>query len=149
MYRPLGLVEPQKLRQQQQEQNPQLDAPQLTAQHGLAATAPVSLGKVGVFDPSCPVSVAMAKLRALIGDSPEVNSAELPAHAQPVSVPNPSTGSGSASTSNGIAALRPAAPGMGALVELVGAEELEDVEEEEVPLECLRFFKLLNRRARR
>lgn len=29
------------------------------------------------------------------------------------------------------------------------AGEVEDEEEEEVPLECLRYFKLLNRRARR
>jgi hypothetical protein len=129
-------MEPQKLRQQeQQEQQMESPPPQLTMKAPSTAAAasavPPPEGKVGVFDPTNPVSVAMAKLRALIGDSPEVNSAELPAHAQPTAPCGLRSGTGA----------------MG-LAELVG-EELEDVEEEDVPLECLRFFKLLNRRARR
>lgn len=159
-------MEPQKLRQSQSAD---------LAPPGIAAT--VIADKMGPYDPTCPVSVAMAKLRSLIGESPEVNSADLPPHAQPV--PRSSTAAGSSvvgaghtKTGEGVDAGSDAEPASLAqslsgrraqLQALAQADraasaaeegehevgEAEDEEEEEVPLECLRYFKLLNRRARR
>jgi ribosomal protein L12E/L44/L45/RPP1/RPP2 len=119
-------VEPQKLREAE------------SLQHRGAA----QLDDMGPYDPSCPVSVAMAKLRSLIGESPDVNSTDLPLHARPVpALP----GAGLSSRHAQLHALAQA----DRTATAEENEEVEDEEEEEVPLDCLRFFKLLNRRARR
>jgi hypothetical protein len=121
-------VEPQKLREAE------------SLQHRGAE----KLDDMGPYDPSCPVSVAMAKLRSLIGESPDVNSTDLPLHARPVpALPGASLSSRHAQ----LQALALAQADRTAAAE--ENEEVEDEEEEEVPLDCLRFFKLLNRRARR
>jgi ribosomal protein L12E/L44/L45/RPP1/RPP2 len=125
-FRPFGLVEPQKLREAE------------SLQHRGAE----KLDDMGPYDPSCPVSVAMAKLRSLIGESPDVNSTDLPLHARPVpALP----GAGLSSRHAQLHALAQA----DRTATAEENEEVEDEEEEEVPLDCLRFFKLLNRRARR
>lgn len=112
------------------------------------------------FDPTCPVSVAMAKLSALIGDSPEVNPPDPPGHAAPASSSVATSSSvnalGTRSSSSKKTGNQSSVPSTAAPTSRVPAsgpdgeeDEDEDEEAEDVPLECLRFFKLLNRGARK
>lgn len=119
---------------------------------GLSSTAAGVLGalnakssdtsKLPPYDPTCPVSVAMSKLKSLMDHADPVAAAaaaeeeELAAVAEAEkekeNALKSAEGDSTAEATGGAA----------------GGSEEED-EENEVPLECLRYFKLLNRGSQR
>jgi len=103
----------------------------LSALHGKAADS----SKLPPYDPTCPVSVAMSKLKSLMD------------HADPVAAAAAAEEEEQAAAAEAEKEKERTIAGLAATSVDEGAVEGE--EENEVPLECLRYFKLLNRGSQR
>lgn len=110
----------------------------LGALHGKAADST----KLPPYDPTCPVSVAMSKLKSLMD------------HADPVAAAAAAEEEEQAAAAEAEKEKErernAAESGKGAEGEVAATSvDEEEDEENEVPLECLRYFKLLNRGSQR
>lgn len=163
-FQQFGLKEPQRL------SSSHLAAPS-SAISSINSALGARPGAPQPFDPTCPVSVAMAKLKGMVelatpaGDAAtaaptaasQEEAATLSARLSAVTALLPGSlhsrllqadSATRAQTEGGAGAAGEGADGSGARDADVDNEEAEEEEEEEdVPIECLRFFKLLNRKS--
>lgn len=107
-----------------------------------------SATKLPPYDPTCPVSVAMSKLKSLMDHAdPTAAAAAAEEEAQALAEAEEEERRAEEARKTKRSSGGPAAEAEEK--ELNTAEEEEEEDENEVPLECLRYFKLLNRGSQR
>lgn len=101
-----------------------------------------SSARLPPYDPTCPVSVAMSKLKSLMDHADPAAAAAAAAEEEAQAVEEERR-AGEARKAKSLAG------GAAEEEKQVEQEEEEGEEENDVPLECLRYFKLLNRGSQR